>query len=243
MPLTPPMSLRSHPVVGWRWCRAHCWRNCQELPLRKACLIRYRIKEAVGAAGHTERSWSRPVSRVLSRTIIPLESPSPATSSGLPGSAGGHPLPLAWRLPYLALLQVGFAVPPNVATGAVRSYRTVSPLPSSLLTLRRFVFCCTFRRLTPPRRYLAPCPQEPGLSSTFREKCSDRPADSGAHHIHMSCRTQGKSPGTTRPAPCRNSFPWQHLGQFQCPGISVVAFGACQPGRQGRGLAGRKLRE
>ena len=37
---------------------------------------------------------SRPVSRVLSRTIIPLESPSPATSSGLPGSARGHALPL-----------------------------------------------------------------------------------------------------------------------------------------------------
>jgi hypothetical protein len=33
-------------------------------------------------------------------------------------------------LPYLALLQVGFAVPPRVATGAVRSYRTVSPLPA-----------------------------------------------------------------------------------------------------------------
>jgi len=25
--------------------------------------------------------------------------------------------------------------------------------------------CCTFRRLAPPRRYLAPCPLEPGLSS------------------------------------------------------------------------------
>ena len=32
--------------------------------------------------------------------------------------------------PYLVLLQVGFAVPPNVATGAVRSYRTLSPLPA-----------------------------------------------------------------------------------------------------------------
>ena len=38
--------------------------------------------------------------------------------------------PKARALPYLVLLQVGFAVPPNVATGAVRSYRTVSPLPS-----------------------------------------------------------------------------------------------------------------
>jgi len=35
------------------------------------------------------------------------------------------------------------------------------------LTLRtgRYIFCGTFRRLTPPRRYLASCPAEPGLSS------------------------------------------------------------------------------
>src|SRR5215510_5089094 len=130
--------------------------------------------------------------------MIPLESPSPATSSGLPGSTGGHPLPLAWRLPYLALLQVGFAVPPCVATGAVRSYRTVSPLPVPLLKLRRFAFCCTFRRLAPPRRYLAPRPQEPGLSSTFREKCSDRPADSGAHHSGMGTCIQGTRAGPRR---------------------------------------------
>ncbi len=33
------------------------------------------------------------------------------------------------------------------------------------LELRRFAFCCTFRRFAPPRRYLALCPVEPGLSS------------------------------------------------------------------------------
>ena len=38
--------------------------------------------------------------------------------------------PKARVFPYLVLLQVGFAVPPSVATGAVRSYRTLSPLPS-----------------------------------------------------------------------------------------------------------------
>src|SRR5215212_9064959 len=32
-------------------------------------------------------------------------------------------------LPYLVLLRRGFAVPPTLARGAVRSYRTVSPLP------------------------------------------------------------------------------------------------------------------
>ena len=31
--------------------------------------------------------------------------------------------------------------------------------------LRRSTLCCTGRRLAPPRRYLAPCPAEPGLSS------------------------------------------------------------------------------
>ena len=52
---------------------------------------------------------------------------------------------------------------------AVRSYRTVSPLPRTPCdAVRRFAFCCTFRRLTPPRRYLAPCPAEPGLSSPCR---------------------------------------------------------------------------
>jgi len=38
--------------------------------------------------------------------------------------------PKARVFPYLVLLQVGFAVPSSVATDAVRSYRTLSPLPS-----------------------------------------------------------------------------------------------------------------
>ena len=33
--------------------------------------------------------------------------------------------------PYLVLLRVGFTMPWNVATHAVRSYRTLSPLPLS----------------------------------------------------------------------------------------------------------------
>ena len=94
--------------------------------------------------------------------------------------------PEARALPYLVLLQVGFAVPPRVATGAVRSYRTLSPLPSAVpaagawpddadpflrerLRLGRSALCCTFRGLAPPRRYLAPRPLEPGLSSTSRD--------------------------------------------------------------------------
>jgi len=33
---------------------------------------------------------------------------------------------------YLVLLQVGFTLPPCVTTGAVRSYRTLSPLPTEV---------------------------------------------------------------------------------------------------------------
>jgi hypothetical protein len=34
--------------------------------------------------------------------------------------------------PYLVLLRVGFTLPPSVAAGAVRSYRTFSPLPCAV---------------------------------------------------------------------------------------------------------------
>jgi hypothetical protein len=121
-----------------------------------------------------ERQESRPVSRVLSRAIIPLGSTSPWTSSGLPGSArGSAPHPLAARkrerwvlLPYLALLQVGFAVPSSLPSPRCALTAPFHPCRASLARdLGRFAFCCTFRGLAPPRRYLAPDPPEPGLSS------------------------------------------------------------------------------
>jgi hypothetical protein len=83
---------------------------------------------------HQEKRRSWPISRVLSRTIIHLGPLSPAASSNLPGSAGGAatgPLP-DQLLPYSVLLQVGFSVPRRVTTRAVRSYRTISPLPRAM---------------------------------------------------------------------------------------------------------------
>jgi hypothetical protein len=90
--------------------------------------------EARGREHPKEKRRSWPISRVLSKTIIHLGCVSPRTSSDLPGSTCGphvryrsedlHRLP-----PYLVLLQAGFAMPPSVTTGAVRSYRTISPLP------------------------------------------------------------------------------------------------------------------
>ena len=52
--------------------------------------------------------------------------------------------------PYLALLRVEFTVPRTVTSRAVRSYRTLSPLPDPACAgHRRFALCCTGRGLPP----------------------------------------------------------------------------------------------
>jgi len=82
--------------------------------------------------GLTPRRKKEPaVSRVLSWTTIHLGQPSPTASSNLPGSPLRRAVQAKARvLPYLALLQAGFTLPRCVATRAVRSYRTFSPLPA-----------------------------------------------------------------------------------------------------------------
>ena len=67
-------------------------------------------------------------------------------------------------LPYLVLLRAGFAVPvllPGPRCALTAPFHPCQPANG----LRRSALCCTFRGLAPPRRYLAPCPVEPGLSS------------------------------------------------------------------------------
>ena len=82
--------------------------------------------------GVRNEDGSRPISRVLSGTAIHLGRASPRASSDLPGSRAGHTWPAeAGALPYLVLLRMGCTVPRRVATRAVRSNRTFSPLPAS----------------------------------------------------------------------------------------------------------------
>ncbi len=89
--------------------------------------------------------------------VIYLGWQSPATSSGLPAvqavRAGPHRL--------FGLAPTGGYRAAAVTSRAVGSYPTISPLPVS----GRFVFCGPVRRLAAPRRYLAVCPAELGLSS------------------------------------------------------------------------------
>ena len=109
---------------------------------------------------------SRPISRVLSWTIIHLGLPSPAASSNLPESTAGHGIAFLFGL-----------APGGVYHAAECCHLRGALLPHhfTLTSSRRndpgrYIFCCTFRRLAPPRSYLAPCPVEPGLSSPFQPK-------------------------------------------------------------------------
>src|SRR5205807_3833423 len=85
------------------------------------------------SAKREENGQSRPVSRVLSRRLVtsPAEADIPLgpallpASSELPGSAAGHRI-----APLCALSPGGACRAAPVTRSAVRSYRTVSPLPA-----------------------------------------------------------------------------------------------------------------
>lgn len=62
---------------------------------------------------------------------------------------------------YLVLLQAGFTLPLLLPTTRCALTAPFHPYRKN----RRYIFCGTFRRLSSPRRYLALCPMEPGLSS------------------------------------------------------------------------------
>lgn len=106
-----------------------------------------------------DKRGSRPISRVLSWTVIPLGIASPQCSSNLPEPSAGHANGFLFGL-----------APSGVyhATHCCQARGALLPHPFTLTgleRLRRSTLCCTFRRLTPPRGYLALCPMEPGLSS------------------------------------------------------------------------------
>ena len=111
------------------------------------------------------KKWSRPVSRVLSWTIIHLGSASPQTSSNLPESDAGRANGFLFGLAPSGVYRTGLLPDSWCALTA-----PFQPYHACLRTVRRFTLCCTSRRLTPPRHYLALCPMEPGLSSTLNRE-------------------------------------------------------------------------
>ena len=87
--------------------------------------------------------------------------------------------------PYLVLLRMGFTIATNCCQlrGALLPH--LFTLTVQQCWLRRFPLCCTFRRLTPPRRYLASYPAEPGLSSLRINSKSDCSADFSEHTLSL----------------------------------------------------------
>src|SRR5690348_11052416 len=119
--------------------------------------------------------------------VISLGWLSPATSRGLPAA----PTTRAGSRCLLGLAPTGGYRAAPVARRAVGSYPTVSPLP---LDKGRSVFCGPFRRLAAPRRYLAVCPLELGLSSTCR---SSRHAATIAPYRHPTGKVFGRRVGAS----------------------------------------------
>ena len=74
-----------------------------------------------------KESW--PISRVLSRAIIHLGRTSPYASSNLPGSPCGPHVQPKLHAPLFGLAPSGVCRAVTVTSHAVRSYRTLSPLP------------------------------------------------------------------------------------------------------------------
>ena len=120
------------------------------------------------------------ISRVLSGAIIHLGRPSPAASSNLPGSplgTGGAGLAPCY-FPIWSCS--GRGLPCRGLLPAARCALTAPFHPYQ--PSWRYIFCGTFHGLTPPRRYLAPCPKEPGLSSALKQRLPGRLRLSQAAH-------------------------------------------------------------
>ena len=120
-----------------------------------------------------EEKMSRSISRVLSWTIIHLRQTSPPACSDLPESTVGHGI----RIPIWSCSEWGLPSPRLLPAARCALTAPFHPYPITEV-IWRFPFCCTFRRLSPPRRYLALCPVEPGLSSPVpREVSPERSPD------------------------------------------------------------------
>ena len=160
----------------------------------------------------------RSVSRVLcpreGATAIPLGRPSPDASCDLPGRRPRRRDPAARerRLPSLSGLAPGEACRAGVvAAAAVRSCRTLSPLPAGPPRRRspgargRFAFCGAVSRVAPAGRYPAPCLRG---ARTFLSAETERPSD----------RLTGDRP---YPRPRRRSRPRRRAGRAH-PGASAM---------------------
>ena len=125
-----------------------------------------------------------------------------ATHPG-PRSAGDGAARLCRRTerPLFGLAPGGACRAADVAAGAVRSCRTLSPLPASPFRAlsRRFAFCGAIPGVTPAGRYPAPCPR--GARTFLRPKATVVRPTGGTRIGAPAHRGQGRAPSSGRGSP------------------------------------------
>src|SRR6202034_3170742 len=106
----------------------------------------------------------------------------------------------------------------DVAARAVRSYRTLSPLPSRLTALRpairRFAFCGAFPGVAPAGRYPAPYPY--GARTFLRFRSGGRPADwlATAYGAGEAAGKRNRTRWSNRRASASSGARNRHQGSF-----------------------------
>jgi hypothetical protein len=150
--------------------------------------------------GVPNNSAEGPVSRILFYAVIPLGAALPRTLvSDLPGGFGtcssrlgasgryAAPPGSQRQLPSLfGLAPCGVYPASAVTVGAVRSYRTFSPLPEFREEPRRYLLCgtCRLAAFTPRSRTLSgtlPCGVRTFLSRTRAKRMRQRPSSTPAY--------------------------------------------------------------
>jgi len=117
-----------------------------------------------------------------------------------------------------------FGLAPGGVYRAANCYQSRGALLPHLFTLtgrgRRYIFCGTFHGLTPPRRYLAPCPKEPGLSSVTQRVAAiawPTPAFPGEDSTGKSRRRSCACAATAyERAPARDQWLWARQQTGDC---------------------------
>ena len=94
---------------------------------------------------------------------------------------------------YLVLLRVGFTLPLLLPTARCALTAPFHPYLYPRTNHRRSALCGTFRRLSPPRRYLALYPLEPGLSSAMLPDKRKRISENSTQRLPSQLRTENST--------------------------------------------------
>lgn len=123
-----------------------------------------------------KRKASRPVSRVLSSTVIHLRYPLPGTLSDYPKTRAGDPSgTLSLRFP-ICLSSGGVCLASSIALGAVVSYTTFSPLPKRQAPAVFFLLHFPLSRDTWPLASALPCEARTFLPRAKSPRATVKPA-------------------------------------------------------------------